>query len=138
MKAPGHSGDGGAAVATGSATSTTPTTASVAGSRSASAASGDDKPLSRSGSTASGASVGSSKGGTPSGTGTGAKGAGQKLTLMEKRRNKHGKVLRSLLLSKMSQHMASPSTQREVCKQKSMLVVGGLVGQKPLLCDCWG
>eukprot|EP00040_Diaphanoeca_grandis_P035956 m.227446 g.227446 ORF g.227446 m.227446 type:complete len:1426 (-) comp33521_c0_seq2:201-4478(-) len=36
------------------------------------------------------------------------------MTQSERRRNKHGKVLRSLLLSKMSQHMASPGTQREV------------------------
>jgi hypothetical protein len=36
------------------------------------------------------------------------------MSQMEKRRNKHGKVLRSVLLTRMSQHMASPSTQREV------------------------
>ena len=35
-------------------------------------------------------------------------------TKSEQRRNKHGKVLRSLMLRKMSQHMALPSTQREV------------------------
>eukprot|EP00041_Stephanoeca_diplocostata_P020693 m.467924 g.467924 ORF g.467924 m.467924 type:complete len:1504 (-) comp21642_c1_seq29:5786-10297(-) len=59
------------------------------------------------------ATSGSGKGGSGATKG-GGKGTAPRMTTTEKRRNKHGKVLRSLLLSRMSQHMASPSTQREV------------------------
>lgn len=40
--------------------------------------------------------------------------APKQMTFQEQRRNKHGKVLRNVLLVKMSQNMAAPNTQRDV------------------------
>lgn len=68
------------------------------------------------GTSSSGAAVGDTAGGAASGAAA--------------RRDKHGKVLRSLMCSRMSQHMASPATQREagiptvICVHGVMMAVG--------------